>query len=354
MGVRARAKRPIPAKPTARQDQVLAALVRHYVRTGQPVGSKTLREAHGIHASSATIRNDMAVLMRMGLIEQPHTSAGRRPTDLGYRRFVEHLMRCEPLDLREAAWVRSALRRSVDTSGNVLREAAKLLAELLRCPAVVMSPRQPSRKLRHFHAAPVSSRNVLLVFVTCDGRVENRLVELPAPVTSQQLEHLSAILNRRLSGAEIGTLTRLDLQSLLSEFGELALPPAVVEALRRGMECEQQHDIYIEGAVYIIQDPEFPHQRELQDIVETLHQERLLRELLAPFTHEQRVCVRIGEENVLPTARGCGVVATTYLADSGSRGVVAALGPKRMSYWRAIPAVTCVADELTEHLTVAG
>jgi len=332
---------------------VLAAIVREYARTGQPVGSRTAREAHGIEASSATIRNDMAALAGLGLIEQPHTSAGRRPTDQGYRYYVEHMMAEEPLALREAAWVRSAVRRSADRATEVLREAARLLSDLLHCPAVVMSPREPSRQLQHFHASPVSSRNVLLVFVTSDGHVENRLVELPAPVTSRQLERLSEVLNRWLVGAEVGALTRMDVTSLAREMGDLALPVPILEALRRGMEREQQHDVYIDGVVYVLQDPEFAQTGELRDMVEALYQERLLRELLKPFARERRVAIRIGAENPLPAARGCGVVAKTYVGGAGTRGVVAALGPKRMSYWRAVPAVTCVADELTEHLGAA-
>ncbi len=336
--------------PTARQKRILAAIVRGYARTGQPVGSRTVQETYEIAASSATIRNDMAALADLGFIEQPHTSAGRCPTDRGYRFFVEHVMAEEPLGLREAAWVRSAFRRSVDDATDVLREAARLLSDLVRCPAVVMSPREPSRQLQHFHASPVSSRNVLLVFVTSDGHVENRLVELPAPVTGQQLEWFSEVLNRRLVGAEVGALTRLEAEPLAEEMGDLALPTPVVEALRRGMEREPQDDVYVDGAAYVLQDPAFVRAHELREIIETLYQERLLRQLLKPFTRERHVTVRIGAENPLPVAHGCGVVAKTYVGRLGARGIVAALGPKRMSYWRAIPAVTCVADELTEHL----
>ena len=335
---------------TERQQQVLAAIVREYARTGQLVGSRTAQAAHAIAASSATIRNDMAALAELGLIEQPHTSAGRRPTDRGYRFFVEYVMAEEPLALRETAWVRSAFRRRAESPADVLREAARLLADLLHCPAVVMSPREPSRQLQHFHASPVSSRNVLLVFVTSDGHVENRLVELPAAVTSQQLERLSEVLNRRLVGAEVGALARLDAQALAAEMGDLALPVPILEALRLGLEREQQHDVFIDGVAYILQDPEFARGGELREMLETLHQERLVGSLLKPFARERRVTIRIGEENPLPAARGCGLVAKTYVGGAGMRGVVAALGPKRMSYWRAVPAVTCVADELTEHL----
>ncbi|MBM3498518.1 MAG: heat-inducible transcription repressor HrcA, partial [Armatimonadetes bacterium] len=299
--------------PSERQRQVLAAIVREYARTGQPVGSRTAREAHGIEASSATIRNDMAALADLGLIEQPHTSAGRRPTDRGYRYFVEHVMDEAPLELRETARLRSAFRRGVDSAPDVLREAARLLAELLRCPAVVMSPREPSRQLEHFHASPVSSRNVLLVLVTSDGHVENRLVELPAPVTGAQLECLSEILNRRMVGAEVGALRRMDVEALAAEMGDLTLPIRLLEALLRGMEREAQHDVYIDGVSHIMEDPEFQRARELREMVQTLYQERLLRQLLRPFVQERRVSIRIGTENPLPEARGCGVVAKTYV-----------------------------------------
>jgi heat-inducible transcriptional repressor len=124
----------------------------------------------------------------------------------------------------------------------------------------------------------------------------------------------------------------------------------VVEAIRRSLEQEQQHDVYIDGAIYVLQDPDFARARELQRIVETLYQERWLRQLLRPLSRERDVCVRIGAENPLPAAAGCGVVAMTYVGAGGLRGVIAALGPKRMPYWRAVSAVSCVAGELTQHL----
>jgi len=341
-------------RPTGRQERVLAAIVSEYIRTGQPVGSKTTRERQGFGASSATIRSEMATLTKLGLIAQPHTSAGRVPTDKGYRYFVESLMAEEPLGLRETAWVKGQFRRTMDRRSDVLREAARLLSGLLQCPAVVMSPSGPSRKLKHFHASPVSSRNVLLVYVTADGEVENRLAELPAPVTSQQLERMSEVLNERFVGAEVGALTRMDVESVLAEMGDLALPPQVVQAIRRGLEQEYQHDVYLDGAIYILQDPEFGRAPELQSVVEALNQQGLLRRLLRPLVDAQQVCVRIGAENALPAARDFGVVAVAYSGVAGGRGVVAAIGSRRLPYWRAVPAVECIAEELGERLCAAA
>jgi heat-inducible transcriptional repressor len=183
-----------------------------------------------------------------------------------------------------------------------------------------------------------------------DGHVENRLVELPAPVTSQQLERISEILNRRFVGAEVGALSRLTARQIRGEMGGLALPPAVIEAIRRGLAQEYEHDVYIDGVIYVLQDPHFGPTPEWQGLLQALNQERVLRELLLQVPAEDRVCIRIGAENRISAARDCGVVATTYLNVAGSRGVVAALGPKRLPYWRAVPAVTCVAHELSEHL----
>jgi heat-inducible transcriptional repressor len=341
-------------KPTRRQEDVLAAIVSEYVRTGQPLGSRTACTRYGIDASSATIRNEMVSLMEMGLIEQPHTSAGRIPTDSGYRYFIEYVMAEEHLDSREAAWIKGELRRSAEGVLDVAQEAARLLAEVLRFPAVVMSPREPEHHLEHFHASPVSSTNVLLVCVTAEGHVVNRLVEMPAPVTSEQLKRMSQVLNERFAGAEVGALSRMDIAEIRSEMGSLALPSAVMQAIRRGLEQEHEHDIYIEGVVYILQDLQFARTQDLQSIMETLYRQSLLRDLLRPLTSERKVCVRIGAENAVSPASACGVVAMSYQDTLGTRGVVAALGPKRMPYWRAIPAVTCVADELSEHLGQHG
>ncbi|HJN17846.1 MAG TPA: heat-inducible transcriptional repressor HrcA [Armatimonadota bacterium] len=344
--------RPNTSAPTKRQQGVLAAIVTEYVRTGQPVGSRTTREQHGITASSATIRNEMVALTELGLISQPHTSAGRVPTDVGYRYFVEHLMDTEPLDLRETAWIKGEFRRNTEREQqiDVLREGARLLSSLMQAPAVVMSPRAPEQKLQHFVASPVSSRNVLLVYVTSDGEVENRLVELPEAVTSRQLERMSEVVNARFVGAEVGALTRVDAEVLLREMGDQAVPRAVVEAIRRGLEHEQQHDVYIDGAIYVIQDPEFSRATELQRVVEALYERTLIRRMLRPLAAESTVCIRIGEEHPMAAASCFGVVATTYTGAAGARGVVAAVGSRRMPYWRAVPAVTCVAEELSEHL----
>lgn len=337
-------------KPTERQEQILAAVVAEYVQTGQPVGSRTTCARYGIEASSATVRNEMVALMEMGLIEQPHTSAGRVPSDSGYRYFVENLMAEEHLGSRETAWIKGELRRTADTVLDMAREGARLLAEVLHCPAVVMSPREPEHHLEHFHASPVSSTNVLLVCVTAEGQVENRLVEMPTPVTSQQLKRMSEILNERFVGAQVGALSRMDIDEIRREMGPLALPPAVLRAIKSGLQQEHEHDIYIDGVVYVLQDPHFTHARELQSIIETLYQQRILRDLLRPIALEHEVCIRIGGENTVSAARACGVVGIGYMG-AGARGVVAALGPRRMPYWRAIPAVACVADELSGHLS---
>jgi heat-inducible transcriptional repressor len=336
-------------RPTARQERVLSIVVTEHIRTGEPVGSVTARERLGVEASSATIRNDMAALTDMGLLRQPHTSAGRVPTDRGYRYFIEHVMDEEPLGLRETAWVRSQFRRRTAEAADVLREGARLLATLLHCPAVIVSPRQGRRALDHFHASPVSSRNVLLVVATADGHVENRLVELPAPITSRQLERITEVLNRRFAGAEVGALSRMDIRELYAQIGEPSLPPAVLEAIREGLAREVDQDVYIDGVIYVLQDPHMRQAEELQGIVETLYQQPLLRAVLASVEAGE-VCVRVGSENRIPEAYGCSIVARGYVHAGGGRGVVAALGPKRLPYWRAIPAVTCVADELTEHL----
>lgn len=343
-------RRGLAERPTPRQEHVLAAVVTEHIRTGEPVGSVTALERLKVDASPATIRNDMAALVEMGLLEQPHTSAGRVPTDKGYRYFIEHVMDEEPLGMREAAWVRGEFRRRATNAADVLREGAHLLSTLLRTPAVVISPRQPKRTLEHFHASPVSSRNVLLVCVTADGHVENRLVELPAPVTSRQLERVSEILNRRFAGAEVGALSRMDVHEVLAAMGDLALPPLVLEAIRQGLAQEHEQDVYIDGVIYILQDPHFRRAQELQALVEALYREQVLRELLASLTDQEEVCIRIGVENPVLEAQVCGVVARSYVNVAGARGVIAVLGPRRLPYWRAIPAVTCVAAELTEHL----
>lgn len=333
-----------------RKRRILAVIVDEHVRTAQPVGSHTVVERHNLRASTATVRNEMAKLEEAGLILQPHTSAGRIPSDLGYRFYVDHLARRRPLSAQKRRWIRGRYQGLSGQMEELLSETSRILSRLTRHPAVVFGPVAPEPRLRHVSASPVNSHHILVVYVTDAGQVEHRLVEAPCKVTTRQLSALSRVLNARLRGAHISALTRLQMQDLCRDLGAMKVPREVVELVRGSIAVEQTRHVYVDGMLYILQEPEFADSASAAELVAAVESREMLMRALEPGDAESKVAVRIGAENPVPPMQQCGVVLTKYHTGTGAEGAVGVLGPKRMDYGQALSAVAHVAERLTKAL----
>jgi len=337
-----------------REAFVLRAIVAEHVRTGRPVGSRAVVQETHIDVSTATVRNDMVRLTRIGLIRQPHTSAGRIPTDVGYRHFVDGLLLEEALEIREEAWVKGEFRRIVREAEAALRSSCRLLADLTHCAAVVVAPPEPAGGFRHVHASSVSATNILLVCVLSDGSVHHKLLEVPQPLQPRQLEAVTRLLNERIGGAAASALSRLDIDELLRSMGELAVPPEVLQRIREAIELEQTQNTYIEGAVYVLQQPGFESAERMQIVVGALEEQDLMRRLFLRARQSPGVHVSIGRENTEERMWDCALVATTFGGSAENPGVVGVVGPRRMPYARTISAVAFMARLLSEHLSASA
>ncbi|MBW4692043.1 MAG: heat-inducible transcriptional repressor HrcA [Lyngbya sp. HA4199-MV5] len=358
---------------TNRQQQVLWATIRHYIATAEPVGSEALVKDYNLSVSSATIRNAMAALEKGGLLFQPHTSAGRVPSDSGYRTYVDQLIVPSNNLTQQVAHLLNDRLNSEDWSFEaLLRGAAQILATVSGYITLITTPQTRTSHLRHVQLVPVDARRVMLIFVTDSYETQSALIELPpfadaaeldSDLLERELQILSNFLNSQLRGRAIAELATLDWSELDREFERYAdlLRTILVELTRRS-QPPAPTQIVISGLAEVLRQPEFSELQQVQTIIHLLEEEQhqlvpLIFErsdLLHPSNSEKprkRVTIRIGAENPLKPMRTCTLISSTYHKDSVPVGSVGVLGPTRMVYENAIALVEAAADYLSEALS---
>jgi heat-inducible transcriptional repressor len=335
-----------------RKLEVLRAIVEDYVATQEPVGSKALVERHHLQVSSATIRNDMSVLEEEGYIRQPHTSAGRVPTDRGYRLFVDKLSRIKPLSPAERRAIERFLVDVVDLD-DVVHRTVRLLAQLTRQVAVVQYPSLSRSRVRHLELVPVSTTRLMLVMIADTGRVEQRLVELPAPMAEPDVLRLRTAINDGLGGQRL-----VDTPPLVQDLAEgvdAVLRPAMqvlAAVLLETLVERGEERIALAGTANLTRGGILDFQGSLRPILEALEEEVVLLKLIGSSEPESRVTrVLIGDENEIEHLRGASVVSTGYGPGSTVVGGMGVLGPTRMDYPGNIATVSAVARYVGEILS---
>ena len=336
-----------------RKLEVLRAIVEDFVATSEPVGSKHVAERHGLGVSPATVRNDMAALEDEGYIAQPHTSAGRIPTDKGYRLFVDRLSSVKPLSAAERRAIESFLNGAVDLD-DVVRRSVRLLASLTRQVAVVQYPSLSRSAVRHVEVVPLTSNRLLLVLITDTGRVEQRVVEIPVPLLDDQVADLRSLLNERLADRALA-----DAPAALSDLPERtppALRPVMTSLMTVVLETlveKAEERIALGGTANLTQHSiDFPV---LRPVLEALEEQVVLLKLLGEVNDPTTVHVRIGEENLVEGLRSTSVVSIGYGGlPAAQLGGMAVVGPTRMDYPGTISAVRAVARYVGDLLGNGG
>ena len=320
---------------------VLRAIVADFISTNEPVGSKALTDRHSLGVSPATIRNDMAALEDEGLIAQPHTSAGRVPTDAGYRLFVDQLTELKPLSAAERRAIHAFLDDAVDLE-DVMHRAVRALAQLTRNVAVVQYPVLSRSRVRHIELVPLSSTRLMLVLITDTGRVEQRVVELPRPVPEEAVAGLRTSLNqqlrdRLLSDApavveQMPASVPVNLHGLLATLTSVLLETLVEPGSDR---------VILGGTANLTENSlDFPA---IRPVLEVLEEQVVLLRLLDQSTASTKVVVTIGNENQHESLSSASVVSTGYGVRGGVVGGVGVLGPRRMDYAHTMARVAAVA-----------
>jgi heat-inducible transcriptional repressor len=318
---------------------VLRAIVEDYVSSREPVGSKSLVDRHNLDVSPATIRNDMVVLEEQGYIVQPHTSAGRIPTDQGYRLFVDRLSGVKPLSAAERRAIETFLAGAYDLDDVVMR-TVRLLAQLTRQVAVVQYPSLTKSSVRHIELVPLSERRVLLVLITDTGRVEQRTIDLPGPIGDDALTHLRAVLNACLDGRKLADVAEAvaglpERVSPADRPNAAAVFSVIVESL-----VERHEERVVVGGAANLTPADFS--KGLREVLEALEEQVVLMRLLGG-SGDGSVTVRIGSENEFQGLRSTSLVTTSYGAGEQALARLGVLGPTRMDYPTAMGAVRAVA-----------
>lgn len=332
-----------------RRRRVLSALVEEYIRSAQPVGSRVLVERYELGCSPATVRNELAILEETGYVFQPHVSAGRVPTDVGYREFVDAVaVGRTGLSRDDMSAIHDRYVRSANEIGDLMRDTASLLTRLTSYVAVVLSPAASHSRIRKVDLVALAPRRALVVVITDSGQVLNRMMELDAEATADDLHFVETALSHALDGT-LAEHVRLRREGLTLDAGHAALAARVMDEV---VDCLLEADrarLRQTGTASLLEQPEFAGAESLRPLMALLEDGVALLETLSGVMREQDVVVRIGHENPRDDLGNVSVVAANYGGEA-AEGIVGVIGPTRMDYPRAITVVRAVSEGLTDAL----
>lgn len=338
---------------TDRQRMILNAIVDDYIRSAEPVGSRSISKRGDVGFSPATIRNEMADLEELGFLEQPHTSAGRIPSHKGYRYYVDHLTSSFSLTPSELKMMKAFFAEKLNAMEQMIQHAAGILSHMTNYTSILLGPEVFHTSLRHFQLLPLNEETAVAIIVTSTGQVENKTVTIPRGVSLSEMEQVVNLLNSKLANVPLYKLkTRLyselgqEMQKHIDHYEELMKMLDV--ALDNG---DQEHKIYLSGTTNMLNQPEFRDVDKVKNILELLEQTPTLMKMMAPSPGETGIQVRIGTENDHRAFESCSLITATYSADGKALGTIGILGPTRMEYARVIGILNILSNDLTRLLS---
>ena len=329
-----------------RKKRILRTVVDRYIATAEPVGSKSVAEFCGLQVSSATIRNEMADLEKLGLLEQPHTSAGRIPTSLGYRVYVNELMERQRLSVEEAEMINDILRSKVQQLDRIISEAGRLTSQLTKYPAYALTAKIRECTIERFAIVHVDDHTFILVAMLSDDSVRNKLVRLHYEVRSEQLDKLSNVLNARFTGLREAEITpELILSAERSVNDSLGLVAIAAGFAIEILIASRAHDSFLTGTSHLLELPEFKDAEKAQKIINYLSNDAELLKLPAPDAAGS-ARITIGPENLADELKDSSVVVARYNVGDDMQGIIGVVGPTRMDYTQVASKLSYIAQGL--------
>lgn len=335
----------------ARKQQVLEAIVESHIVTAEPVSSRTIARKYRLGVSPATIRNEMSDLEEMGLIEQPHTSAGRIPSQPGYRYYVDKLMKKSSLTSREEKIVRAIFAQRAKALANIIQRTIKTVTQLTDYLVLLSGPQLEKAALRKIKTLPLTSKEALVVIMTESGWVESKVVDLPSGMTAEDLEHLENVLNTYFQGLTFPQISRTILHNVYDELiKQRRVLDRIMEIVEAVLEDNEDDVIYLGGAQNILKQPEYSDIEEARNLMSFIEEDDILRKILKK-TNPDEITVRIGREINYDPAAGYSVVSAVYSMGGNIVGAIGLLGPMRMDYAKSIAVVEYITDVLSDVLS---
>jgi heat-inducible transcriptional repressor len=346
--------RPLKPELDKRKAFILATVVYEYVATAEPVGSNTLTQKYNLGVSSATIRNEMAELEAGGYLVQPHTSAGRVPSDAGYRTYVDQLMEPEALPAEDARRIADEFRAAGRELDGVIEQTTRLLGRLSQSVALAVAPRRDAHAFRHIQLIWLSDRSGLAIVVGSGGIAAQAPFEHSEDVELDDLTRLSNRLNAAFAGKLLRDIGKADVEREVREAGfgpELAI--AVGGAFAAATRVDDSPPVASSGTQHLLDQPEFQDLRKLRSILRIIEEQKTLYELVADSINTTGPTVKIGRELAIDEMAECSLVTMPYHLGDGMVGMLAILGPRRMPYGRLLALADGTAQSLNRYLSEA-
>lgn len=329
-----------------RKMKILKAIIQTYMETGEPVGSRTISKYTDLNLSSATIRNEMADLEEMGLIIQPYTSAGRIPSDKGYRLYVDNLMEEKEKEVSE---MKSFLIQRVDRVELLLKQMAKLLAVNTNYATMISAPRYRGNKLKFIQLSKLEEGKLLAVVVVEGNIIKNTMLDVEGNISDDDLLQLNILLNSTLNGLTIDEINLGLITKLKEKAGDHSgIVGSVLEAVADAIKVdEEQPQIYTSGATNIFKYPELSDGQRASNLISAFEDKQELMELVNDVSdEEQGIQVYIGNETPVESMKDCSVVTANYELGDGMRGTIGIIGPKRMDYEHVVGTLRTLMEQL--------
>lgn len=315
-----------------RKQRILKAIVDLYIRSAEPVGSKTIAALPDMDFSSATIRNEMAELTTLGFLEQPHTSAGRIPSPAGYRFYIDRLMQDYRLSVDETQSINQAMELRMQEFDRAMSKVGKLVSQLTNLPAYAMTSHTESVKVRRFEILPADAGSFILIVMTTDETVKNKLIKLPLSVTDTDLKLLGAVLNASLTELPAESFTPELIDRVTRSAGAAAsLVPIIVDFAVHVLESCHRSEIYLTGQNRLLGQPEYQDLSRAQEVLSALDEDTISN-LPAKLDANSPVQILVGPENVAQELKNTSVVMTRFDIGEGMQGMIGVVGPQRMDY----------------------
>lgn len=333
---------------TEREKQVLGNLISYYIRSADPVGSRVIANKFKMGISSATVRNTLQDLEELGLVEQPHTSAGRIPTDLGYRVYVDYLLKPEDLTEEEKQVIRSTLLREGRGIDDILGQTSHILGDITNQLGVTIAPQFDRGQLTSLRLIPVAEDRVMVVVVVQSGLAKSVILEVKTQVDQQSLQDVEGVLNERLAGLTLGEIRRTIDQRLAGVQDKGRLINLIVDSKEKIWTDGSKTDIRLAGADHLLSQPEFSDRERISGLVRLLEDGRILSEFLRQAKKEGLI-ITIGRENKFSEIFDCSLVTSSYQVGDIS-GTIGVIGPTRMAYSKLASVVEYTARTITDVL----